>query len=306
VSDPLGPLLTSEQLYQRDIQYYRKDLYAGTSAEYLERLQAGDRSAKDGFLCSLLPVIRGYAMRLQKLDMPMLELVNVGNHIIVEKLEESLLHPNPIGYLLKFAHRHMLDYCCHFRYIITLPSGPEHQPYEFLPLLDEFDTDEFDIEEKVMIEEIEQDTTPLYQALESIPGHTATGLMTRLYGMQGQNTETMHEIAGGDSTTKKYQAVKGNKMRYLRCMREYLTAYAPEYVQIHTRCIPQTSLQEAKYGNVCIPEVTQRKLEVAINVLQERGETLSMKKLREESGVHTTYASAFLWRLRNTATTQRQ
>src|SRR5216683_1777682 len=296
MEDEFGPLLTSEQLYRRDVDYYREVIHPGTSVEYLERLQRGDTSAKDGFLCSLLPVIRGYATHLQTTDVPMLELICASNFIIVEKLEEALLHPAPIGYLLTFARRYMFACSRHFRSVITLPSGPSLPPYELLPL-----SDEFDIEETATNEEEQDDATPLYQALDAIPSQRGKALIARLFGLQDQDAETMQEITGGNSTTKGYQAARNMKSVYLKWIRNYLTTHAPEYVARHSRQAPTTSLQQTYYETLRIPERTQRKLETAMRALQERGETLSMNKLRDEAGVYSTHASAYLWRLRNTS-----
>lgn len=120
--------------------------------------------------------------------------------------------------------------------------------------------------------------------------------MARLYGLSGQAQEDMSEMVGTNSTTKAYNALKTRKLGYLKMMREYLSTHYPAYVEQHTRKVQAS--RASRYANISIPVITMKKLEQATQTLLERGEALSMNKLRKLSGVNTRYASAYLCTLK--------
>jgi hypothetical protein len=77
----------------------------------------------------------------------------------------------------------------------------------------------------------------------------------------------------------------------LKKMRHFLMTHYPAYIGLYVRTQVDTPV---RVTSIRIPDVTLQKLEQAASVLRGRGEKLSMHKLRKVSGVHTTYASAYL------------
>ena len=259
---------------------------------------SGDQHA---IIHKLLPFVLVYAVRMQNRyssTAHVMELVSVGNYVMVEKLEEAMREPNPHGFLLKWAKGEMIQYRRRYQNAITLPTTPGDRAYHLWNILDEFDTDEFDIED-VPSSTCKFDDTMLYEAWAALPTEKMRTLIARLFGLNGHAPETLESIAGGNSTTKVYGAAKTLKRYALAKMRAYLTEHYPQVIHTSGKAHnAYTSIYEA----IAIPEKTTRKLDEAARRINERGEQLSMNKLRKESGVHTRYASAYLYRLRKDST----
>lgn len=287
-----------ERLYRNDIEYLPKEINIDNAI--LDKAREGDKAAQEVIIYSLLSIIIAYATRLQNKYTRIIDLVSTGNTILVEKMDAALKHPNPCGYLLKFAKGEMLHYSERGWCLITMPTGPGWEPYKMTDIVQEFG-DEFEIEEKPTSIEQFADNTPLYNSLEALPNEQAKDIIVRLYGLFDQQEETIGDVAGGNSTTKSYQAIKTRKLNYLKTTRQFMEKYHPVFVHQHTR---ETTKNAPRYADVQIPEVTRKKLNDARKVIQERGEKLSMNKLRIESGVHTTYASAYLYQLQRTTSNE--
>lgn len=282
-----------EYLYKKEL---RRLAPASTEqkAQLLEEARAGDQQAKQRLILALLPTIWGYATRWQRPPfMPAIELVGIGNSVLVEKFEQAMREPNPIGYLLKFAAGEMIGYRFRYQNAITTPATFD-DPFSFIDIFDE--TDEFDIAEPAHEAECTADYTPLYVAVDALPTANARQLIRRLFGLSREYSEDLSEIAGGDSTTKQYAAVKARKLYHLKKLREYLLKYYPEFARRHMRSQPAKVDKALLYADIQIPEVTLRKLEAAMATIQEQGQQPSMNKLRTISGVNTKYASAYLAR----------
>jgi hypothetical protein len=263
-------------------------------AQLLEEARTGSQQAKQRLILALLPTIWGYAIRWQRPPfMPAIELAGVGNTVLVEKFEQAMSEPNPIGYLLKYAAGEMIGYRFRYQNAITVPAKFD-EPFDFIDIFDE--TDEFDIAEPAQEAEATIDYTPLLVAVDALPTSNARQLIRRLFGLGKQYSEDLSEIAGGDSTTKQYAAVKARKLYHLKKLREYLLKYYPDFARQHMRSQPAMVDKAVLYADIQIPEVTMRKLEAAMATLQEQGQKPSMNKLRTISGVNTKYASAYLAR----------
>lgn len=296
VEEDLPPLLNSEDQYRKDIeQYCSMQLSHEERDELLSLARLGDHQAKETLICSLLPVIMAYACRLQDVFAPFLDLVSLGNLLLVERFDKALEHPCPLAYLQKCINCKLINYLQHDTHLIKIPTAPCLEPYKVLFILDEFDTDKFDIPEEDKKPEIEESMGPIYKALNALPTSYGKEMIARVFGLLGRVSESLEEISGGNSTTKQYQATKTVKLYQLKKMRSYLNTYHAQFVKRQIREVKQ----HEKYVAVIFPEVTLKKLEQATQQLQASGETLSMNKLRTLSGVHTVYASAYLERLRN-------
>jgi hypothetical protein len=281
---------------------------------YLAR--QGNPEARQRMITGLLGVICSYAARKQW-RMPeskrcyvmkytdFMDLVSTGNFVLCEKLNESLKHPNPIAYLLKTIWHEMNNYRNRFQNAIDTPHLPGDYPHTILSIaklseepdaipdshVTRLNTEYFVVHDSMETKEV-RNYAPLYEAFTQL-SKNAQVLLCRLYGLCGYGTESIAMIAGGNSTTKAYQAVKANKLRYLNNMRYYLEQKYPHFSQ-------QYSFSHRKQRDLSflhIPEGTMKKLQQAEETLKSEGTTISMNKLRILSGVNTRYASAYLQRI---------
>ncbi len=291
MNDEFGPLLTSEQLYKQNLRELIPFVGKDTIDQRVQQVRNDGGNLRELLLAYCLPVIFWYGARLHESRFPILELVGVGNLALLEVMEKAIVHISPVGYLLKSAYGSMIEYRQHFQSIIALPSTPGTQPHEILFLLDNLDTDQFDIEEEPYVpEENTEDTAPLYHSIESLsPVRKQT--ICRVFGINGYTSESFADIAGSGSGTNRYATIRESKETACKRMRSYLLYHYPAFAQRHSR---EVAAVQKKYCEVSIPEGTKRKLEAAWQLLSTTGEQISMHKLRVASGVHTRYASAFL------------
>jgi hypothetical protein len=279
-----------EQLYRQDIVDIPdwRGVPEEQRQEIIDQARQGDNTLREYIACSMLSTIIAYACRFQSSVTDVMDLIGVGNLIIIEHMSDALQTPNPHGYLLNYASGEMKQYRRRYENAITLSTTPGDDPYTIIPL-SRIDADDIP-EEGGIIRSID-DHTPLHEALKAIPSEKGRELMVRLFGLFDEGQEDMSTLAGGNSTTRVYQAVKARKLNYLNICRHFLEKYCPRYVEQHTR---ETVSRTPKYCQVHIPEITLKKLKQAESTLRERGELLSMNKLRILSGVNTRYASAYL------------
>lgn len=285
-----------EALYRADLRRYPR-LSPDEIEPLLAACRTGDKEAKDTVLCSILGNICWYAARLQDKRTPFMELVSVGNAVLVEHFDEALHLPNPIGYLKKFAYGEIIDFCRRLNHTVTIPTGPGHKPLHMLYILDDFTADEFDIAEEV-VQSCQDDHAPLYAALASLTSANALLLILRLFGLCEHEQESLTVIAGGDSTTQAYNRKRTMKQSVLKLLRCYLMEHHQQYTRAHTSNTPMKSKAEHYAETLTIPEVTRKKLEDAAQQLLAQGQQLSMNRLRILSGVHTSYALAFAQQLK--------
>lgn len=285
----------TERIYKRDLAYFATPMPCD---DIVAKARQGDKDAKERIVTGLLNVICGYAARRQMMILrrnsgyvdphtDFMDLVCTGNAILVEKLEEALCHPNPVGYLLKTAWNEMSQERSRYRNAISTPNVPGDYHYYVLSLsmnFEEFDETIADTETLGIV-----DYTPLYAALAQLP-ERVQNLLARLYGMENYGVEPLSKIAGGDSTTKAYQNLKMVKLRSLGKIHYILEKKYPAFCQR----FKDTPIRRRIYEDLRIPECTLEKLREAEATLKAQGTKISMNKLRQISGVNTRYASAYL------------
>lgn len=178
-----------EKLYRQDIASIPEWRLVGTEQRdhLIEQARAGDRQARNTLILALLPYVLVYAIRYQRYHIDIMELVGVGNSILVEHFEQALQEANPCGYLVKFAHGEMIQYVRRFQGPITLPTTPGDEPYPIMSLIN--DTDTFDIEEQHR-SATAQDYTPLYEALAHLPTEQSKASWRDCMGCQGKHKRT--------------------------------------------------------------------------------------------------------------------
>lgn len=294
-NDEFGPLLTSEQLYRRDLEELTYFIDKREIEARVDQAQKEGSDMRELLIYYCLPIVLSYATRLHDHRIPLLELVSVGNFSLIETMDRALLHVNPVGYLLRFAYGRMSRYRLHFQSLIITPSTPGEQPHKVFSLLDNHDTSDSDIAEKhpEITSDIIDVASPLHAAVEVL-SPARKRVMRLLLGMDGP-PETMEDIAGGNSTTKEYQLIRVTKQDALIYMRRYLQKHYPDFVRQHVRevTIPYRVGNLQKYIHVQIPQCTLYKLECAWQRLMAGNEKISAHKLRVLTGVNSRYASAF-------------
>jgi hypothetical protein len=194
----------------------------------LSKAKSGDKESQHHIILSLIPVVFKYAMKMQDAITPTIEFISIGNAALVIRMQDALNHPNPCAYLLKFAKMDMMEYKYRERYIIKVPVGQE-------PYISESMSKEFDVVEEAPLAEQQSDNTVLYKALSSLPTERARDIVTRLFGLNDHPEEDLREVAGGNSASKQYNALKWSKRDYLEKMLRFLEDEHPEYVIAHTK-----------------------------------------------------------------------
>lgn len=284
--------MDSETLYRHDLAQVA-DISPADLDMLLQAARSGDQQAKERIILSQSGVICAYAARRQRVGCELMDLVSFGNLVFIEMLDEALAHANPIGYLLKFVWHEMGQYRRRVEHTITPPSTPGDDPYDMSSIsrfIDEFG--ECTLAMPAAQEPPTEDNLlPLYEALTHLPAPART-LLCRLYGLCGYGVESLATIAGGDSTTKPYQAAKMRKLAALKKLRAYLEQHHPAFTRRHASEFGASKRKPEIH--LIIPERTLRKLHEAEKELRRRELPLSMNKLRQLSGVHTRYATAYL------------
>ncbi len=267
---------------------------------YLEQAKH-DRDTKDLIIHSMLPILFQYAMRIRLRD-PM-DLVSVGNMVLIEEWEQAQTQEMPLRYLLYRAkmamHAYLRQYECG---PITFPdSGDMEYPhYDFFHIFDKLDTD--DIVEPQQSRDTPMDSTPLYEALASLSSETARVLIERLFGLFDRSPETMREITGEDNKGTINSAKRVQKTYTLRKMKEYLVEHYPDFVEQHA-CASLEEKGRARatarlYEIGKIPQSARKRLNAARERIEARGQSLTVRALRAEAAVGQTALSAYLYELR--------
>ncbi len=227
-SEEAIPYKDNYAIYAYDLSLVPMTLPPGRCDALLDEARV-DPLVREHVLHSLLPTIRGYACRLHRSSasapttalIDTMELVCVGNLVLVENMLEALLYrANPLAFLLKCARLEMMSHCQQYGHgPITYPrSGAmEDLPCYRYVHLEDVDTDLFDIldpsqnqgQSQTANFDAEADTAPLYEALDALSTDDARSLVTQLFGLFWGETRTLIELAGGgNSSTKAYKAKK--------------------------------------------------------------------------------------------------
>lgn len=281
---------------------YTKDLYrAEVSAitrltpeqreQLIQQARVGDQRAKERLIIACLPPIYAHAHRYVRIydDDSLLELTCIGNTTLVASFDRLIQRDLPIARLLSSAYGEMRHYWTHLRGPIALPCGPVLHDYIYTSL-------ERMVREERDPEAPTDDRTainldPLYQAIDSLPPGPRQNII-RSFGLFGQTAETISELASGaTSSSKEYNAAKAKRLYALNLLRQRLGTTYAAHLSLPTK-------KKRIMPNIVLPEWCKQRLDDAAQVIQARGEQLSMNKLRKEARVHTRYASLYLYQKR--------
>jgi DNA-directed RNA polymerase specialized sigma24 family protein len=131
--------LSNEMLFRRDLAACAR-LSREQEDACIERARAGDADARHALIESLLVYVRWRAGKYAvcwrtegRYRMEYLDLVQVGSVVLLEALDKALVHPCPVGYLMKAIAGGMVRYCLQYGTLIKTLQGPQGK---FLPLLE--------------------------------------------------------------------------------------------------------------------------------------------------------------------------
>jgi hypothetical protein len=290
----------SEQEYREALDRLVRVTPVSACTSLLEQATSNPQT-RELIIHSMLPTIFQYAMLICIRD-PM-DLVSVGNLTLMEEWDQAMHEEVPLRYLFNRCKMAMLAYLRQYGYgPLTYPdSGDiEVHPYEFLHLFHFLETD--DIEEPHGETGVPFDPTPLYEALEVLPGPHAVELIARLFGLFDRPMETIADIAREGYGSRRYAAKKDRKHYYLKLMKQYLIRQYPDFVEAHACANPSEKAQAKAYIRLYeigkIPPATRKRLDQARATILARGEELTLKWLRIEAKCGSAAAQAYLYELR--------
>ncbi len=146
------------------------------------------------------------------------------------------------------------------------------------------------------------DPTPLYEALDALSTSEARTLIAQMFGLFGQETRTLIEIAGGNSSTRIYKAKKESLARKLKKMRQYLLEHYPDFVAQHAGADPRAKARSKAFARLyelgtLRPAIHQR-LDAARKRLEDNGILVTARALLAETHADRASVSAYLYALR--------
>lgn len=205
-----GEILTPETQYRHDIAQLPRRTEAERQA-LIEQARQGNEQARGEFVLTfagyITSVARKYANITSALSMRIefLDLVQVGNLIVLERMENAFASPNPIGYLHKSISGAIITHCHLNKSLIKPGIAKGNKPlpdYEIKRLdapagrQDNGKRDRLLVDVLVAPETLaqpEKDYSDLHQAIENLP-ENQRDLITRCYGIDCA-PETPYAIA---------------------------------------------------------------------------------------------------------------
>jgi len=214
----MDELLTSEEQY-RSVTRRLPRFTREQEAELVVRARTGDPIAREELITSCLNYVgfiaNWYARYVYHDEY--LDLVGIGNLVIVENLEKALAKDNPCAYLRKMVKTVVINYCITHASLVTRPvySEPTHTNSLDTPVYANTLT-----QEPVSTQE-SPDYTFLYQALEQLP-KAYREVLTRHYGLYNSPVESLYEMSRKMSRSVKGSIAYLTEYRALRLLRQIL------------------------------------------------------------------------------------
>ncbi len=215
----MDELLTSEEQY-RSITKHLPRFTREQEADLIQRARTGDSAAREELIFSCLNYvgfIANWCTRFVYHD-DYLDLVGIGNLVIVENLDKALAKDNPCGYLRKIVKCTVITYCLTHASLVTRPVKSE-PTYTV-----SFDTPVYAntlSQEPVVVSE-KADYTLLYQALERLP-QAYREVLARYYGLYDKPVESLYAHSRSTNKNVKGTVAYNTKDRALRRLRILLT-----------------------------------------------------------------------------------
>lgn len=193
------PILTNEEQYHSDLKRI-----VHRQPQEMRRLEAlarqGDAIAKEQIIEECMLFVRGQAYRLATAYLPQeyLDLIQVGNLTLVERIDYALGKDMSTAYLCGAARLEMRSYCFFRSRLIRIPT--ERKYLEEAPHTISYEVwaeeplaalaQEVQPHEQVALSTL---YGPLQEALANLPEHQRITI-ERLYGLDGERPETLAEL----------------------------------------------------------------------------------------------------------------
>ena len=291
-------------------QYYRDlnrvapfPLSQEQQGQLLAQARAGDASARERLIYSLLRPIAAFAYRTHRYSnlwhYEMMDLVSVGNLVLIEHFDDALSKDDPLLYLISYAYSEMRDFCRKSASLIVTPRtiGEEPVIVESLEALcdrrkdDDDDGVDFEIflgAPLFTVSPSHINCIPLYEALSKLT-EASQQFIAHLFGLFDVEPMTLAEWAGGVTDSKPYNAAKARKSQVIKRLHTLLAEHYPQYTQAVER------VEHRPYMKIAVPPFYQKKLATAVKKLEHEGRQVTGKALQRETHVNTSYISAYLY-----------
>ncbi len=139
-----GPVLTNEEQYQKDTAGLPR-LTPDEERAVIAQARTGNPLARETLVFNCVDYVKTVARKYAAIcaasgrkRIEYLDLVQIGNMTVLERLDKALAHPNPIGYLKKTASGEIIKHCCKHASLITTP---QERGGTFLSIVDVTSTD---------------------------------------------------------------------------------------------------------------------------------------------------------------------
>ncbi|MBV9690221.1 MAG: sigma-70 family RNA polymerase sigma factor [Ktedonobacteraceae bacterium] len=259
------------------------------------RARAGEQQAREQIVLSLLPTVRAFAYRYRSLaraaepracQVDALDLVQVGNLIMVEKVEQALQAERPHAYLIGCAKSAIRTYCREYQSLVRRPSHAacDHMCWtESLeqPLCQDGDLSYADVlEQPTDVPEPPRDYEALYQAVRRLPTKQQEAVI-RFCGLFEQPCE---QRASDTALSACYYHAM------IRLYEELVVLY-PHYRTDRLEALARGGPKKPAYA---LTQEQRARLDSAYDRLQAGGHPVTTSSLQAEAAVKSHAAVAYL------------
>lgn len=187
---------------------------------YQERARSGDTAAREALILDCLNYVASVAThyaRYAKHD-DILDLIGIGNLILVENIDHALTRPNPAGYLRMRAKYAIIGYISTKAHLVACPSC-KHPPMRTLSLDSDpayyMHTPAPQPEQRGK----EPDYSKLYEAVERLPASHREAL-TCAFGLYDTEPTSLYALSRNASANVKGTSAYLTRDRALRSLRK--------------------------------------------------------------------------------------
>jgi len=217
---------TNEEIYRNEVRCLPR-LTLDEEQEIVNRAREGDKEAREQVITSCLTYVEFIAKRYERYlhHDDYLDLVGIGSLAVVENLERALLNDNPGGWLRSRGKYAIIHYCFTRANLIVRPDHKAQPVYTTSLDQPGYSNTLNDTKAPVMVAD-RPDYTYLYQALEQLPRHYQTVLISH-YGLFDSQPESLYSLSRRMKENVKGSAAYLTEYRALRRLRQQLRKGGP-------------------------------------------------------------------------------
>jgi len=260
------------------------------------RARAGEQQARELFVVSLLPMVRVFAYRyhaaLRSADprachWEVLDLVQVGNLVMLEQVERALQAECPFAYLFSCAKLAIRDYCHEYQSLIRLPRSASSEQVCWTESLEQPLSQEREgsyaevLEQPADVPEPPRNYEALYQAVRRLSPKRQEAVI-RVCGLFEQPCEGL--AADGTRRAAYHAAVIWLYEQLASCYRQYCSQ----------ECESLAARNGSKVAASTLTAQQRERLEQAYNHLQAGGQPVTTEILQAQARITTHAAMLYL------------